>query len=174
MWYLFFQLKCFNYQTVNLHSHCPLRLTPFYLEDDFSIVKVKDTVTSETMDKCIEVFKAITAITNYRFSGLNQGDIVKVNYRNSRIYAVVLSENSFNQIHNSVWVAPILIEDEWDEQMDHILLANDVLFKNSHGLTYVNQIRNVNITFRDVVKTGHKVSANELAQCIDVISTFFE
>lgn len=147
-------------------------LFPFYWEDDSSIVKVNDTVTSDTMEKCIEVFKAIIAVTDYRYSGFNQGDIVEVDYQNSRIYAVVLSENSFNQLHNSVWVAPILIENEWDEQMDHILLKNHVLFKNSYGLAYVNEIRNVNIKFRNVAKTGYKVSTNELEQCIDVLNTF--
>ncbi|KLV30437.1 type II toxin-antitoxin system PemK/MazF family toxin [Priestia megaterium] len=152
-------------------------LTPYvpsYIDNEDSTVNVVDEVKNEIVEKCLEVFKAISAETEHKHDGLNQGEIVQLDLNNGRAYAVVLSENSFNQYHNSVWVAPIEIESNYDEEPDHVSIKNEQLFDNECGIAYIEAVRNINFKGRNVEKTNVSVSVSELKKCLEILNILFE
>ncbi|WP_324729076.1 type II toxin-antitoxin system PemK/MazF family toxin [Lysinibacillus fusiformis] len=152
-------------------------LTPYlsiYINNNDSTVNVVDEAEDDNVEKCLEVFKAISTKTEHKHGEFNQGEIVKLNLYNDQIYAVVLSENSFNECHNSVWVAPIIIKSNYDEEPDHVSLKNEKLFDNESGIVYVEAVRNINVEVRNVEKTNVSLSVSELNKCLDILNIFFE
>lgn len=151
-------------------------LTPYYPEyivNKDSLVSVVDEVKDEVLDRCLKVLKAISTTTNYPYTGFTQGEIIEVDINGESNYAIVLSENSFNQCHNSVWVAPITIESDWDGQADHVCIKNTNLFSNEFGMVYIESVRNIDIAKRNAKKTNFSVSVNELNECMHILNTFF-
>lgn len=138
-------------------------------------VTVYDEATNETVENCLEVFKSIALITDYQYSGINQGEIVEVDFVNGqKILAAVLSENSFNSDHNSIWVSPIICEEIEDGQIDHVHLTNSLLFDKKFGVAYIEATRNIDPQARNVLRTGHKVTQQELEDCLEILNVFFD
>ncbi|HFJ9273330.1 type II toxin-antitoxin system PemK/MazF family toxin [Bacillus cereus] len=152
-------------------------ITPYlssYIGNSDSMVTIVDEAEEDSVDKCLEVFKAISTKTEYEYNGLNQGEIVKLDLGNKQCHAVVLSENSFNKHHNSVWVAPIIIEDGYDEEPDHVNIEAEELFGNGRGIAYIEAIRNIHPKERNLEKANVSVSTSELENCLEILNIFFE
>ncbi|AEN91931.1 PpGpp-regulated growth inhibitor (ChpA/MazF) [Priestia megaterium WSH-002] len=152
-------------------------LTPYvssYIDNESSTVNVVDEAKNSIVEKCLEVFKAISTETEHKHAGLNQGEIVQLDLNNDRVYAVILSENSFNECHNSVWVAPVVIESDYDGEPDHVEIKNEQLFDNECGIVYIEAVRNINIKVRNVEKTNFSVDVSELKKCLEILNIFFE
>lgn len=152
-------------------------LTPYYpeyIKNKTSMVTIVDEVEEEVLKSCLEVFKAISAKTNHSYKGLNQGEIIELNMNGNRKNAVVLSENSFNQCHNSVWVAPIVIETSFNEEPDRVTVEHKELFDNNYGIVYVTEVRNIQAEVRAVKKMNVLLNDVQLKKCLDILNVFFE
>lgn len=147
---------------------------PNYVTKEKPFVKVVDSADENTLNKCLKVFKAISTLTSFKTRGFSQGEIIQFDHQDERLMGIVLSENSFNQTHNSIWVAPILVEAVCDGQADHVCLNNKDLFNGQVGIIYLEAFRNIHSTSRNVKKLNVTTSNAELKKCLDILNIFFE
>lgn len=151
-------------------------ISPYY--EDFITsnslkVDVVDFAVQSTIVKVFEMYNAITAITSYKANNFQQGDIVKATVAGKRINAVVLSESSFNQVHNTVWVAPIVTAKTKQLRGDHVLIqefSDEINSKYSYVLC--EHVKNIEIKARKVEKIKKTITNNELKKCNEALSTF--
>lgn len=147
-------------------------LSPYYPKDSKN-VKIVDTATVSTLEATFKMYTAITTVTDYTYDkGFMQGEIVELTINGSRANAVVLSENSFNELHNSIWVAPLLAASEHNLGGNYVYL--DTLSKEKKSVYYVltHHLKNVSIDGRGIRKTGKNLSINELKSCNKALKTF--
>jgi mRNA-degrading endonuclease toxin of MazEF toxin-antitoxin module len=151
-------------------------IAPFY-EGNITVpsskVKVVDYATTNTMEKAFERYNAITAYTKYLAVNLSQGDIVKTIIGGKKINAVVLSENSFNNIHNTVWVAPITVTTIKHSRDDHVLIKE---FTDEEASKYYyilcEHVKNIDIQAREVEKSNLMITESELTSCLNALNKF--
>lgn len=152
-------------------------LSPYYsnyIAGEKSFVNVIDKAEEPMVNKCLEVFKAISTRTSFEVNGFSQGEIIRFSYGKERVFAIVLSENSFNQSHNSLWVAPITVETVCDGQADHVCLEYKEIFNGGIGIAYIEAFRNIHIASRNIEKLNVSVSKNDLNKCLEILNIFFE